>query len=455
MKIIIVGSGRVGYTLADQLSGEDHDIVIIDNDASVLQRAEELLDVMVIEGNGASLETQREAGVSGGDLLIAATDADEVNLLCCILARKLGCKNTITRIRNPEYDQQIQFLRADLGLSMVVNPEKETAKEIYRLLQMPSFMHCETFARGRAELAEFKIPEGNSIDGMTLESFSNHVRLDVLVCGVERKDDFIIPKGTFKMQAGDNITVAGATRDLAALIKQLDLPRTKIRNVMILGGTRTAVYLAKDLIHSHVNVKIIEEDMARCEELSDFLPEAIIINGKGSVEGLLLEEGIESTDAVIPLTDIDEENIIVSMYAKYMGVKKIITKIDRMEYSIVFRDKGMDSIIFPNLLSAGEIVRYVRAMDNSADSGMVSLHKIIDGKAEAIEFRITSNDKHLNTPIMNLKIRHNILLCCIIRKGKIIIPRGNDVIQENDTVILVTTSDMHVHDFNDIFAQSE
>ncbi|MBQ5851118.1 MAG: Trk system potassium transporter TrkA, partial [Lachnospiraceae bacterium] len=451
MKIIIVGYGKVGYTLADQLSGENHDVVIIDNNPSVLQKSQELLDVMIIQGNGASLETQKEADVQHGDVLIAATAADEVNLLCCILARKLGCKSTIARVRNPEYYQQIQFLRAELGLSLSINPEKATANEIYRLLKIPSFMHCETFARGRAELAEFKISEDSSLSGMSLEGFGSMVHLDILVCGIERGDEFVIPNGGFTMQAGDNITVAGSTRDLASLIKQLDLPRTKIRNVIIIGGSRTAVYLAKELLHSHVNVKIIERDFYRCQELSGLLPEALIIHGEGPIEALLVEEGIKSTDAVIPLTDIDEENIIISMYAKYMGVKKVITKIDRIEYAIAFKDKGIDSIIFPSLLTAGEIVRYVRAMGNTSGSEMVSLHKIIDGKAEAMEFHINSSVKYLNEPIMNLKLKKDVLLCCIIRKGKIVIPRGNDVIMENDSVILVTNADRPILDFNDIF----
>lgn len=453
MKIIIVGGGRVGYALAEQLSAENHDLVIIDKDASVLQKSQELLDVMVVAGNGASLETQKEVEVAHSDLLIAATSEDEVNLLCCILARRLGCKRTIARVRNPEYDQQIQFLRDDLGLSMFVNPEKMAAKEMFRLLQFPSFMQCDTFAKGKVEVVEMNVPQGNTLCGMTLESFSNRVSSDILICAVERNGEIIIPTGSFKLEAGDNITMSGATRDFGLLIKYLGLAQTKIKNVMIVGGSRTAVYLAKDLIHSHLSVKIIDDNLERCRELSEILPEAIVIHGDGTSQALLQEEGIQATDAVVTLTDIDEENLLISMYAKYMGVKKVITKIDRKEYSMVFKDKGLDSVVFPNIITSSEIVRYVRAVDNTSEGEILTMHKLADGKVEALEFKINSGVHNLNVPIMKLKIKKNILLCCINRKGTIIIPKGNDVIMEKDRVVLVTTADSPILKFNDIFLE--
>lgn len=453
MNIIIVGDGKVGHTLAEHLTEEEHNVVIIDNNAAILAHSQELLDVMVVAGNGASLETQKEAGVQTGDLLIAVTSEDEINLLCCILARKLGCKHTIARVRNPEYSQQMQLLREELGLSMTVNPERAAAHEIYKILQFPAFLKRDTFAKGLVELVELKISEESVLCGTTLEELSRKLKMHMLVCAVERGEDVTIPSGSFRLQAGDIITITAAAYELAALLKVLGLNPNRAHNVMLIGGSRTAVYLAQELIHSRISVKIIEENEARCHELSDLLPDALIIHGNGTNQELLREEGVEHTDAIVTLTGMDEENIIMSLFAKGLGVKKNITKINRSEYAPLFKDKGIDSVISPKLLTSNDILRYVRAMSNTSGGQVVTLHSIIENKAEALEFRIAEDAQYTDIPLMQLRLKPNILICCINRGGKIIIPRGSDVIKANDTVILVTTANRPIVAFKDIFLE--
>ncbi len=452
MKIVIVGDGKVGYTLAQQLSHEGHDMVVIDNNLQVLQESQEALDVMVVNGNGATLETQRAADVGNSDLLIAATSGDEVNLLCCVLARKLGCKHTIARVRNPEYEQQLQFLKEELGLSLTINPEKAAAREILRLLQLPSFLKRDSFAKGRAELVELKIKQGSPLCRLRLDQLSEVSHVKALVCTVEREGVVTIPTGQFQLQQGDKITVTAASRDLGVLVKDLGIDKQRVHSIMLIGGSRIAAYLAQSLLDSRVNVKIIEEKLARCEVLSDMLPGALIIHGDGTLHDLLLAEGIEQTDALVTLTGIDEENLIISMYADHMGVPKCITKINRTEYAAMFQNKGVDTIVSPKLLTVNEILRYVRAMDNTSGGSMLTLYRIVDGKAEALEFKVTKAVKYLGKPLYELNLRENILIACINRNGKIILPRGSDCLLEGDTAVIVTTADRAISSLNNIFA---
>jgi len=453
MRIVIVGCGKIGLLLADQLSKEDHDVVVIDNNRLVLEEVSGQLDVMTLAGNGASLAIQREAGVGESDLLIAATPLDELNLLCCMLARKLGCKHTISRIRNPDYFQQISFLRHDLGLSMTINPDMAASREIYRNVQFPSFLRRDSFAKGRVELVELILEKGNVLIGQKLQQVSEIVKIKAIVCVVERGDEVIIPKGDFVFKEGDRINVTAARNDLAALIKNLKITAQKIRSVLIIGGSRIAVYLADELMAGGVKVKIIERSEERCRELSDRLPGAIIINGDGTMPDLLISEGIEETDAVITLTNIDEENLIASMYADHMGVKKTITKVNRTEFHTIFNDKGVGSVVSPRELSSNEILRYVRAMQNKTGGSVVALHRIVDGKAEALEFTAAANTKNLGVPLSKLPIKKNIILACINRNDHIIFPRGGDTIEEGDTVIVVTTSDKTIFELGDIFVE--
>lgn len=452
MKIVIAGDGKVGYALSEQLSKEGHDIVVIDSNPQVLQEALDNLDVMVVNGNAASLEVQKKAGVETSDLVIAATSSDEINLLCCVLARKLGCKHTISRVRNPEYIEQVQFLREEFGLSMTINPELAAAREIFRLIQFPSFLKRDSFAKGRVELVELKIGEESALKNKQLDQIHEVFKIRALICAVERDEKVYIPNGNFVLRAGDKITVTAPRSDLAIMLKNLKETNYKIHSVMIIGGGRIAEYLSEDLIRSGVTVKIVEKDEARCIELAEKLPGAIIINGDGSKQELLIEEGIKSTDAVITLTDFDEENLIISMFADYIGAPKTITKINRTEYSHLFKDRGIGSVVSPKQLTAHEIIRYVRAMGNTSGGAVRTLHRIVDEKAEALEFEAVGTTRNLGIPLMKLKLKEDILIACINRRGKVIIPKGVDTIEEKDIVIVVTNAERTIYDLNDIFA---
>ena len=451
MRIVIVGDGKVGYALTEQLSREGHDVFVIDSNPKVLQNSMETLDVMVLEGNGVSLNVQIEAGVPESDILIAATSADETNLLCCIIAKKLGCKYTIARVRNPEYAEHTEFLKNDLGLSMTINPERRAAKEMFRLLQFPDFLKRDSFVRGRIELVELKVKDKSPMLGMKLSDLYSTAKVKVIVCAVERSGEIHIPTGSFVLEKDDKITVAAQTIDLVTLIKNLKIRNYKINEVIIIGGSNIAVYLSELLIESDVEVKIIEKDYNRCLLLADLVPEALIIHGDGSVKETLSSEGLQKTDALITLTNIDEENIILSMYANHLGVPKTITKVNRIEYSEIFQEKGVDSMVSPKLLTASEIVRYVRSIDNNTDNAVLNLYRIANGKAEALEFQVDSTIRNINVPLSQIKLRKGILFVSFSRKGKMIIPNGNDVMKEGDLVVIVTSGSHMIQHLNDIF----
>ncbi len=454
MKIVIVGCGKVGYALAKQLSMENHDITIIDNSSKVIEKTQETLDVIVMSGNGAALDIQREARVDEADLLIAATHSDELNLLCCIVAKRLGCRHTISRVRNAEYMNQLQFMRDDFGLSMTVNPEFATARTIFRFLQFPSFLKIDSFAKGRVELVELKLAENSVLVGKSLDKLTTELHLKVLVCVVERDNKIFIPKGDFVLRAGDKINVTAPRSELAKMIKRLGISTQKIRNVMMIGGGRIAEYLADELIKSGVDVKIIEQDTERSMELAARFPEALIINDDGSSHDVLLAEGIRETDAVLTLTGMDEQNLVISMYAEHIGVPKTVTKMNRSEYSELFSDKEIGSTVCPKDVIAAEIVRYVRSIDNT-DASIITLHRIVEGKAEAIEFIANAQTTGLDTPLKDLKLKKNILIACISHNGNVIIPRGMDRISYGDTVIIVTAADEPIVELNDIFEEED
>jgi len=455
MKIAIVGDGKVGRTLTEQLSREGHDIVVIDRNREALADSEESLDVISVHGNGASLEVQKTADIGNMDLLIAATSADEINMLCCIVARKLGCRHTIARVRNPEYVDQVYFLKDELGLNMTTNPESMAAREIFKLLQLPSFVRRDAFAKGRAEIVELLLKEGNILNGKRLIELNKLTGLKVLVCAVERGDQVYIPAGNFRLEKGDKVYVTAPTNDLAALISVLGLETLKIKNVMIIGGSRIAFYLAQRLTASGIKVKILEQDYSKAKELAERLPKAEIVCVDGSSKKTLLAEGIEQTDALVALTNVDEANVLISMCANLLGVPKVVTKINRTEYAEVFKNKGLDCVVSPKDLTANEIIRYVRSMQNTMGSGVLTLHRIVDNKVEALEFLATERTDYLGKKLSEIKLRPNILIACINRKGQIIIPRGDDTIELDDTVIIVTTADRMFRDLNDIFETAE
>lgn len=452
MKIIIVGEGKVGSTLAERLSKESHDVTVIDKNPQVLLESQEALDILTVIGNGASLETLREANAGESDLLIATANADEVNLLCCLSAKKLGCKSTIARVRNPQYFQQAIFLKDELGLSLTVNPDLAAAHEIFRVIQFPSFLKRDSFDKGRVELVEIQISEDDRLDGKRIADASSIIGQRVLICAVERENSLTIPNGSFVLKAGDRITVTAARTGLATLIKKLDLEQQKIRSVMLIGCSRIAEYLSEELLKSGVSLKMIDQDPDVCEQFSLKFPNALIINGDASKRRVLEAEGVSKYDAVITLTGVDEENLIISMLCSHMGVLKTITKVDRSEYTRLFTGSGVGSIVCPRELTASEIIRYVRAMSNSDGAGSVrSLHRIVDGKAEALEFSITQQAVYTDVPLARLRLKQDMLIACISRNNQVIIPRGEDMIRIGDTIIVVTTADRTICELRDIF----
>ncbi|HPF53962.1 MAG TPA: Trk system potassium transporter TrkA [Eubacteriales bacterium] len=451
MKIVIAGNGKVGYALAEQLSREEHDVTVIDNNEDVLERSEELLDVMTVYGNGASLETQTLANVSEADLLIAATSADEINILSCLLARKLGCKQTIARVRNPEYGAQLQFLKDDLGLSMTFSPDRSAAHAIFRVLQFPSFLKLDSFARSRIELVELSITPGSALDGIVLDHLYEIAKVKLLVCCVDRAGIISIPRGGFVLKSGDKISVTAATRDLAKMIRNLDISSLKIKNVMICGSSPVTEYLAEELIESRVNVKIVAHNLERCKQISENIPQAIVICGDYKDEKLMLTEGISKVDAYVALTDYDEDNIVLSLYAGRMGAKKSVACVDRSELIPILQGWNTSSIVSPKHITVNEVLRFVRALDKSAGGSMITMHSIMDGKAEALEFEASEGTKHMDVPLAKLRLKPNILISCITHGGDVIIPKESDCIRKGDSVVVVTKADSVLSELNDIF----
>ena len=452
MKIVIIGDGKVGFTLTQALSHEGHDLVVIDTHRGALAQAADHLDVMVMEGNGASASIQREAGVASADLLIAVTSADETNLLCCMIARKLGCKHTIARVRNSEYLEAQYLLREELGLSMSVNPEKIAAREIFGLLKFPSFTKRETFAKGRAEIVAIPVHEGSKLDGMPLPQLYKTLKIRALICAVEREGEVIIPDGSFVLRDGDIMHVTAPARDLLTLIKVLELEKARIRSVMLVGGSRIAVHLAKMLCDAGIQVKIIERDYEKCERLGEMLPDAIIAHADGTSFQTLLNEGLEEVGALVTLTNIDEQNLVISMYASHMNVPKIITKVNRLDYEDFMHDSDSESIISPRIQVSSDILRYVRSMENRKGQGsMLALHRMVGGKVEALEFRVTDDTWYAGTPLIDAPVKKGILVAAISHRGQVVIPRGQDSFREGDSVVIVTRSDHKLSDLNDIF----
>ena len=453
MKIVIIGGGKIGFSLAEELANENHDIVIVDNDKEKVNFFSETLDVMTLHGNGAAIGVQREAGVPDADLMIAVTAEDELNLLACIVARKLGCENTIARVRNLEYGEQLYVLKDELGLSMAINPEMLSAKEIYHLLQIPAFIKRDTFAKGRVEIVEIDIAADSPLKGLSLAEMSNKLKVKILVCAIERDGKVFIPDGNSVLQEGDNIFVTAPAADLVALTHELNLRHRKTKNVLIVGGGRIAEYLTPMLLKSGTKVKLIEKDRARCNYLAEKMPGANIICSDGSSQSVLKMHNIAHMDAVLPLTNMDEENIIIAMFARKLGVPQVLTKINRTEYGEILGDRGADSLISPKQISSHAIVRYVRAMENTGGSAVITIHKLAGDQAEALEFAVTDSTKNLGVPLAELKLKPGILISCINHMGKVIIPGGSDKLCKGDTVVIVTTAGRDILDLNDIFAK--
>lgn len=441
MKIIIIGAGKIGTTLAENLSAESHDITVID---TIKPRLEELVntcDLMGVCGNGASYDVLLEAGANEADLVIACTPADEINILACMVAKKLGAEHTIARVRNPEYEKQLHFMRDELGLSMVINPEKTVAHEISRVLRFPTALKLETFAKGRVELLEYLIADDSPLAGVKLADLSKNVKANVLICAVNRADQVTIPSGDFVLMKGDTVYITASRDELRNFFGRLGVLRTGVKSAMIVGASGICYYLAKELAESDIRVTIVDSDAKRCAAASEKLPKALVINGDATDREILGEEGISKTDAFVALTGLDESNIILSMYAMRMGVGKVVAKINRRTFfDLVSHGAMKDTIVSASVLTAERILQYVRAMRLSADTGIQTLHRLVGGRVEAVEFNVTESAGVAGIPLADLDTRDDLLIAVIVKSdGNIIIPRGGDIMEIGDSVIIVTT----------------
>ena len=452
LKIVIVGCGKVGATLVEQLSREGNEITIIDKNSKKIQEIGNLYDVMAIAGNGASFATQMEAGVNRCDLFIAVTDSDELNLLCCTIAKHAGHCAAIARVRTPDYSKETTFIREQLGLQMIINPELEAAREIARILYLPTALEVNSFAHNQAEIVKFKIPEGNVLNNMTIAYLGRYITNDILICGVERDGNVTIPTGTFLLQAGDVISIVAQRKTIRKFLESIGFNTHQVRNCMIIGGGKASFYLASQLIAMGIEVKIIESDLARCEELSILLPKAVIINGDGTDEELLKEEGIETVESFVPLTGIDEANIMLTLHAKRVSNAKAITKITRAAFKDVVAGLDLGSVIYPRYITSEAIIAYARAKKDSLGSNIETLYHMFDHRVEAIEFRIGSESPVVDIPLKSMKLKKDLLIACISRRGSVIIPSGNDCIMVGDTVIVVTAQ-TGFKDIQDILAE--
>ena len=450
MKIIIVGDGKVGFTLAEHLSQEEHDITVIDTNDDALKRASEALDVMCVKGNGASISALRESGVDTADVVIAATHSDEVNMICCLTAKRLGAGFTIARVRNVEYAMELSMIKKGLGLDLIINPENATAVEIARLLRFPSAANIDTFYRGRVELIGFRIQEDDFLVGQPLSDQSRLRELPMLICAAEQDGRVIIPDGSFVPKAGDRLYLIGQPSGLTDFFHLLGRYVPKIKNAFIIGGGRISHYLTTMLEHTGMKVKIVERNMERCRHLSEVLPRTTVICGDGTDQELLESENVSHTDAFIALTDRDEDNLIISLYALQHGIKKVIAKSNRQNYASIAHSVGLDSVISPKLITANQILQVVRARKNSKGSVMNALYRIADGHAEAMEFAVNETTRHLGVPLKDLRLKKGILIAVLIHQNRIIIPEGSSSISQGDTVIIISR-DRAIVDINDIY----
>ena len=450
MNIVIVGAGKVGKTIAKKLTYEGHDVVIIDNNADVLSRSSNEMDAICIDGNGADYRVQRDAGVSTADILIAATAHDEVNMLCCLIAHKLGAKRTIARVRDPIYSAQMDYLKEELGLSLSINPELAAAEEISRLLRIPSALNAEVFAQGKVELIGIRLDKDNPLCDMILNDIYKRLKIKLLVCAVQRGSECFIPNGDFMLQAGDKIHITAPPEELAKFLRTtVPEKKRKVKAIMICGGGRIAYYLTKMLEKLGTQVKIVETNPQRAAFLSEEFPHALVICGDNTDHDMLLEEGIDSTDAFIALTGMDETNIITGLSAKWQGASSVIVKVNNEDLIGALPESALDAIISPKQITANKILAFVRAMSCSPEeSNVETVHELLGGRIEALEFIARGSHPMYGVPLKKLGkyLRKDLLIACIVRHGKAIIPGGEEFIRTGDRVIIVTKQKM----FNDL-----
>ena len=449
MKIVVIGDGKVGRAIVQHTCKEGHEVVVIDKNPKVIEELVNTYDAGGICGNGACIDIQESAGVAKADLVVAATSRDEVNMLACLIAKKLGAKATIARVRSYEYNQNIELMKEALGIQMTINPELEAANEIMNIINFPEANRVDTFANGNVDLVELFIPENSPLIGLTLANISTKYQVRILVCAVQRGEEVFIPTGNFTFQAKDKIHITASRLVVKDFLKKLGLIETKMKDILVIGGGKISIYLAEQLIKGKYNVKIIEKDYERCLELSELLPGASIVHGDGSDQLLLEEEGLDSCDAIVCLTNLDEENIIISLYAQKMEVSKIITKVNKESFAGIVETIGAASVISPKEITSSRVISYVRSTSNIHGSNIVKLYKLVNNRVEAIEFIAKKSSKLLNVCLKDLKLKKNVLIASIIRNSEVIIPSGMSQIEVNDSVIVVTTGQI-LDDLNDI-----
>ena len=449
MNIIIIGCGKVGTTLAEQLVKETHNVVMIDSSPERVQSVSEDIDAIKLVGNGASIAILMEAGVQNADILIAVTGSDELNLLCCLIARKAGSCHTIARVRNPIYNREIKFIKEQLGISMIINPEMAAATEISRILRFPSAIKIDTFAKGRVELLKFKLKPEFGLNGLTVMDVDVHLRCNVLFVGVERGEEVFIPDGKFVLQDGDMVSIIAAPESSAEFFHKIGVQTNQVKNALIVGGGTIAYYLSQQLSSMKIKVKLVEKSRERCDYLVEHLEHVMVINGDGTDRKLLMEEGLKNAEAFVTLTNMDEENVFLTLYAKDNSNAKLVTKVNRIAFDELISRMDLGSLIYPKYITADYILQYVRAMQNSIGSNVETLYHILDGHAEALEFVIREESAVTGIPLINISLKENLLIGCINRGGEVHIPRGQDCIMKGDTVVVVT-SQKGLHDIRDI-----
>ena len=450
MNIIIVGCGKVGETLASELNRTGNNVTVIDTDAAKVKAIANKLDIMGIIGNGASRTVQKEARIGSADLLIAVTGNDELNLLCCIVAKKASDCRTIARLRNPEYGGDVAYIKNELGLAMIINPELAAAKEISRIINFPSAIKVDLFAKSRVELLTFKVPEGSRLAGMSVKDVSMKLRCSVTFCTIERGDDAYIANGNFVFEEKDVVSIIASARQAKSFFEKIDFKIQPIKDALIVGGGAITYYLMELLEKSGISCKVIEKDHARCDELATEFENATIINADPSDEDTLKEEGISSADSFVALTGLDEENILLSLFAKKAGSRKVITKVNRIDFDDIISHLDLDSVIYPKNITADIIVSYVRAVSNAGSSSIETLYNLNKGKVEAAEFTVLEGSPIVGVPLMSLSLKPDVLVAAIQRGRSQISPRGQDVIEPGDSVVVVTKG-LELRDIADIW----
>ncbi len=452
MKIIIVGGGKIGSTLVGNLEAEGHDITVIDQDQKIIDEISNIYDVMCVCGNAVDNDTLNEAEVSNAELLISVTDSDEINMLICFIAKKMGAAHTVARMRNPEYnDKRMVQVKQYLDMSLTINPEFLAAQEIFNILKLPAAINIETFSRRNFSMIELLLKDGSHLDGMSLIDLRKKYNLNFLISVVKRGEEIYIPDGNFVLKCGDHICLTANYTEIQKLLKVLGLAKKQSKSVMILGATTTSYYLAKMLLRTGTNVTIIDKDINRCNQFAEKLPDAVIINGDGAEQEVLMEEGITSVDAFAALTGMDEENILISFFAQSQNVPRVVAKVNRNELAAMAEKLGLDCIVSPKKAASNVVTSYARALQNSLGSNVETMYKLMDGSVEALEFNVQTDFKAQHIPLKEMKLKKDVLIAGIIRKRKAFVPTGNDEIVAGDKIVIIAkSSDQKMNDLADI-----